>query len=148
MGKFNNNTKSKSINTNAKKPNNKPVIKVLPFVPGSADKFGNEYNPDSVYQIMCDLQKAGVFSKMSVTVVMNKAACTGNADAKGVMSVARIQSYDMETGEISIAFYAKNVEFANLVDGKVIVPRVRVGRDSTEVTTILGWEIVDEAVEE
>ena len=75
---------------------------------------------------------------------MNKAKCLDNPDDKGVMRIARLQSFDVETQEISVMLFGKNTSFADkITNNMVIVPRVRTGRDSDDVVTILGFEIVE-----
>ena len=123
---------------------NKPVMKVLPLVVSGVDNKGKEYNAQSAIDIISDLQDNGVFTKLSVDVTMNKAKCLDNPDAKGVMSIARLQSFDVETQEISVMLFGKNTSFADkITNSMVIVPRVRTGRDSDDVVTILGFEIVE-----
>lgn len=123
---------------------NKPVMKVLPLVVSGVDNKGKEYNAQSAIDIISDLQDNGVFTKLSVDVTMNKAKCLDNPDAKGVMSIARLQSFDVETQEISVMLFGKNTSFADkITNNMVIVPRVRTGRDSDDVVTILGFEIVE-----
>lgn len=136
--KFNNNAKNYN-----KTASTKPVMKTLPIVFTGKDSHGNDYDTDSAIEILNDLQNAGCFTKLSVYTTMAKKICFGRDDARGVMSVARIQSFDAESGEMSIMFFAKNVEYAKLVDDMVIVPRVRTGRDTTKVSTIFGFEIVN-----
>ena len=123
---------------------NKPVMKVLPLVVSGVDNKGKEYNAQSAIDIISDLQDNGVFTKLSVDVTMNKAKCLDNPDAKSVMSIARLQSFDVETQEISVMLFGKNTSFADkITNNMVIVPRVRTGRDSDDVVTILGFEIVE-----
>lgn len=134
-GKFSNNTD---------KPRSKPIVKVLKVMRGGIDRVGNEYNTDSLNAILTSLQEADVFTKLSVSVTIAKNLCMGE-DAKGVLTVARIQSFDAEHGEMSICFFGKNVEYAEKVNDMVIVPRVRTSRDSKDVSTIFGFEIVPES---
>ena len=144
------NKKNDNRTNNHNKPNNnynnanKPVMKVLRFVVSGVDNKGKEYNAQSAVDIMTDLQDKGVFTMLSVDVTMNKAKCLDNPDAKGVMSIARLQSFDPDTQEISVMLFGKNVSFADkITNDMVIVPRVRTGRDSDDVVTILGFEIVE-----
>ena len=134
------------MKTNNAKNNNrptKPVLKILPVYMSGVIANDREYNIDSCQKILADLQNNGVFSKLSISVTMAKSICVGDVTARGVMSVARIQSYDEKSGEMSIMFFSKNVEYAKLItDDMVIIPRVRTGRDSVDVSTILGFEIV------
>lgn len=132
----NNNAKNGSFNKGTK-----PVTKTLPISLNGSDHKGNPYNVASAEALLDDLQKAGVFSKLSVYVTMAKSICLGT-EARGVMSVARIQSVDAQAHEMTITFYAKNTEYAKLVDDMMIMPRLRTGRDSDEVTTFFGFEII------
>lgn len=151
MGKFNNNqnnrynNKRTNKNENGEKARkfNKPVMRTIPFTPPETDCHGNEYDMNSLYEVMDQLQDAGVFSMLSVMATMPKRICLNDENAKGVMSVARISSYNKETNEISVTFYSKNIEFANLIDNMIMVPRVRTGRDTDNVSTILGFEITN-----
>lgn len=138
----NNNNGGKSFNkNNADRKPNKPVMRSLPMLVSGIDNYGNSYNTISLYDIMDDLQNAGVFSKLSVTVTMSKKLITGDDNAKGVMSVARVSSYDKDSSEIAITFFGKNTEYADMVKDMVIIPRVRTGRDTEDVSTILAFEI-------
>lgn len=139
----NNNGKSFNNRNNGdqQRKSNKPVMRSLPMLVSGFDSYGNPYNTVSLYDIMDDLQNAGVFSKLSVAVTISKKLITGDENAKGVMSVARVSSYDKDSSEISITFFGKNTEFADMTKDMVIVPRVRTGRDTENVSTILAFEI-------
>lgn len=125
--------------------NNKPktVVKSLPLILSGKDHKGKDYDVESCKQLLNDLQEAGVFNKLSVNVTIAKSLIDSNYD-RGIMTIARIQSIDIEEGEIVIMVFGKNAEYANILNDKVIVPRVRIGRDSNEVTTIFGFEAVNE----
>lgn len=125
--------------------NNKPktVIKSLPLILSGKDHKGNDYDVESCKQLLSELQNDGVFNKLSVNVTIAKSIIDSNYD-RGIMTIARIQSIDIEEGEIVIMVFGKNAEYANILNDKVIVPRVRIGRDSNEVTTIFGFEVVNE----
>ena len=124
---------------------NKPIMKALPLVVTGYDNKGKEYNADSAIAIIQDLQDCGVFTKLSVDVTMAKTICLDNPEAKGVMSIARLQSFDADTMEMTVMLFGKNTSFADkITNNMVIVPRVRTGRDSNDVVTILGFEIVEE----
>lgn len=140
-GYKNNNNNGKSFNKNNDRKPNKPVMRSIPMQVSGVDNYGNTYNPVSLYDIMDDLQNAGVFSKLSVAVTMSKKLIMDDENAKGVMSVARISSYDKDSSEISITFFGKNTEYADMVKDMVIIPRVRTGRDTEDVSTILAFEI-------
>lgn len=138
--KKNNNRSGGSKFNNA----NKPVMKALPLVVTGLDNKGKEYNVQSAINIIQDLQDCGVFTKLSVDVTMAKTICLDNPEAKGVMSIARLQSFDPDTMEITVMLFGKNTSFADkITSNMIIVPRVRTGRDSDDVVTILGFEIVE-----
>lgn len=123
---------------------NKPIMKALPLVVTGHDNKGREYDTNSAITLIEDLQNVGVFTKLSVDVTMAKTICLNNPDAKGVMSIARLQSFDPDTMEITVMLFGKNTEFADKISNKMVIePRVRTGRDSNEVVTILGFEIVE-----
>lgn len=122
----------------------KPISKSLPLVITGKDSYGNDYDADSASTLISDLQNNDVFTKLTVMATVAKKICFNKEDARGVTSIARIMGYNHDTGDIELLFYGKNVEFANNIDGMVIVPRVRTNRDTNEVTTITAFEIVPE----
>ena len=130
-------------NNNNKPARIKPVLKTLPFIVSGKDQYGNDYNADSALDIVTNLQDNNVFEKLSVMANIAKKIALGKEDARGVMSVARIQAYTVDNGEVDLLFFGKNAEFANVVDNMVVVPRVRLGRDTDDVATILAFEIVN-----
>ena len=131
-------------NNNTNKPARiKPVLKTLPFIVSGKDQNGNDYDADSALNIVANLQDNAVFEKLSVMATIAKKVALGKEDARGVMSVARVQAYNVDKGEVDLLFFGKNAEFANIVDDMVVVPRVRLGRDTDEVSTILAFEIVN-----
>ena len=119
----------------------KPVVMTLPLVFTGKDQKGNEYDVDSCKSIVKDLQEAGCFEKLSVSVNIARSRVV-DEDAKGMLNFARFQKYDSETGDVEILLMGKNTSYADFIAEMVIVPRVRVGRGSTEVVSILGFEIV------
>lgn len=131
-------------NNNANKPARmKPVHKILPFIVTGKDQNGNDYDATSANTIVADLQTAGVFNKLSVMATIAKKYVLNKEDVRGVMNIARVQSYNAESGEIDLLFFGKNVEHAETISDMVVVPRVRTERDSDKVTTILAFEIVN-----
>ena len=134
MEKFN-----QKKNNKARGP--KPVVKVLYLVFTGKDQKGNEYDVDSCKSIMNDLNAAGCFEKLSVNVNIARSRVV-DEDAKGMLNFGRFQKYDSESGEVEVLLMGKNTEYADFISDMVIVPRVRIARNSTEVTTILGFEIV------
>ena len=129
-------------NNNNKPVRNKPVLKTLPFVASGKDQHGYDYDAESAEAIVADLQKNGTFTKLSVMATMAKKVAFNKDDARGVLSVARVQSFNSEKGEMDLLFFGKNTEFANNMDNMVVVPRIRLGRDTDKVETILSFEIV------
>ena len=132
------------MNPNQKKNNKakvKPITKVLSLVFTGKDQKGNEYDAESCKTIVKELQEAGCFDKLSVTVNIARSRVI-DENIKGMLSLARFQKYDPETGDVEILLMGKNTEYADFVSDMVIVPRVRVGRNSNEVVSILGFEIV------
>lgn len=121
----------------------KPVQKALPFIVTGKDQNGNDYDANSALAIVADLQNTGVFEKLSIMATINKKTILNKEDARGIMSVARVQSYNAESGEVDLLFFGKNTEHAAAVDGMAVVPRVRTERDSNRVATILAFEIVN-----
>lgn len=122
---------------------NKPITMVLPLAVSGVDGRGNEYDASSAFNLMSDLQIFDVFTKLSVDVTLAKSVCFNDDEAKGTISVARLQSYNPETNEVSITFFGKNTKYADkITSDMVVVPKVRTARDSTEVITIVGFEIM------
>lgn len=131
------------------KPNNnnnkrvKPITKTLALVASGKDQNGYDYDANSALEIVADLQEHAVFDKLSIMATMAKSVVLNKEDARGVMNVARVTGYNAETREIDLLFFGKNTELASKVDPMVVVPRVRLGRDTDKVATILSFEIVD-----
>lgn len=121
----------------------KPVTKTLPLVVSGKDQNGYDYDADSALDIVADLQSSDVFEKLSVMATIAKSVVLNKEDARGVMNVARITSYNPETKEMDLLFFGKNTETAPKVEDMVIVPRVRLGRDTDKVATVLSFEIVN-----
>lgn len=121
----------------------KPVTKTLPLVVTGKDQNGYDYDADSALEIVANLQTADVFEKLSVMATLAKSVVLNKEDARGVMNVARITSYNAETKEMDLLFFGKNIENASKVEDMVVVPRVRLGRDTDKVSTILSFEIVN-----
>ena len=121
----------------------KPVAKIIPIVFTGTTTAGVEYDVESCKTIIKDLQNSGCFDKLSVGIDIARKRVV-DEEAKGMMTVARLQKYNVEDETVEALFIGKNVRCADLVDtgAYVIVPRVRVARDSTEVVTIIGFEIV------
>ena len=131
-------------NNNTNKPARiKPILKTLPFIVSGKDQKGNDYDADSALNIVTDLQDNAVFEKLSVMATIAKKIALGKEDARGVMSIARVQAYNADKGEVDLLFFGKNAELADVVNEMVVVPRVRMGRDTDEVATILAFEIVN-----
>lgn len=119
----------------------KPITKVLSLVFTGKDQKGNDYDVVSCKNIVKELQEAGCFEKLSVSVTIARSRVV-DEDAKGMLNFARFQKYDTETGDVEILLMGKNTEYVDFISDYVIVPRVRVGFKSTEVVSILGFEIV------
>ena len=120
----------------------KPVTTTIPFVVTGNDQYGNEYNADTATALVEELRDNGVFYKLSVMATMTKANLFGKEDAKGNINLARVMDYDSETGDISLLFFGKNVDHAERMENMVVVPRVMIARDTTDVTCITGFEVV------
>ena len=133
MAKFEKKTNNKTFNKGPK-----PVKLNLAFVVTGMDQKGNEYDAASAKAIMSDLQSAGCFDKLSVSVGIAREKLNAG---KGIMTLGRLQSSNVETEEIEVLI-GKNVELADTVKDMVIIPRVRTAYNSTEVTSILGFDLV------
>lgn len=126
---------------NNRKNNNSPAFVTLPIVFTGVDKNGREYDVESCKKIIEDLQLSNVFSKLSVSLGIQKSLIE-DGDSKGTFTIARIQSVDTETWDASLMLFTANKKYANDIKDFVIVPHVRTGRASNEVISILRFEIV------
>jgi len=129
-------------NRDSKPARVKPITKTLPFVVTGQDQWGNEYDAESAKAIVAELQTNGTFVKLAVMATIAKKVLFNKEDARGVADVARIQSYNVETGEVDLLFFGRNTEHAAKMDDMVVVPRVRCGYKTTEVASIMSFEIV------
>ena len=119
---------------------NKPVLVSLPLIFTGVDKNGRNYDVDSCKKIISELQNDEVFKKLSVSAGIQKHLVED--DAKGTLTIARIQSVDIDTWDVSLMLFNKNTEYADTIKDFVIIPYVRTGRDDDIVTSILRFEIV------
>lgn len=129
-------------NNNSKPARVKPVTKTLPFVVTGKDQWGKDYSAESANAIVAELQSNGTFEKLAVMATIAKKVLFNKEDARGVADVARIQSYNVETGEFDLLFFGRNTEHAAKMDDMVVVPRVRCGYNTDEVVSIMSFEIV------
>lgn len=127
-------------NFNKNNNKNKPVLVSLPLIFTGVDKNGRNYDVDSCKKIISDLQDADVFKKLSVSTGISRSLIED--DAKGTLTIARIQSVDVDTWDVSLMLFGQNTEHADTIKDFVIVPHVRTGRDGDEVISILRFEIV------
>ena len=121
----------------------KPITKTLPLVVSGKDQNGYDYDAGSALDIVADLQASDVFEKLSIMATVAKSLVLNKEDIRGVMNIARITSYNAETKEMDLLFFGKNTETAAKVDDMVVVPRIRLGRNTDKVSTILSFEIVN-----
>lgn len=121
----------------------KPVTKIFDFIVTGKDPKGYDYDTESLNTMVKDLQVAGVFDKLSIPASAPKSIVLGKDDAKGNMNVARVMSFDETASKASLLFFGKNVDIAEKLEGLVLVPRVRLGRDNDQVETILSFDLVN-----
>lgn len=121
----------------------KPVFVNLPFVITGKDFKGNDYDADSCAQIVTSLSENDVFSMLNISATMAKKICFNDESAKGTINVARIQAFDVDDG-MKLGFFGNNTKYAEMLDGMVVVPRVRTEKNSTKVVCINSFEIVPE----
>ena len=136
MSKFENKKNNKTSNKGPK-----PVKLELELVVTGRDFKGNEYDPESCKAIVAELQEAGCFDKLSVAVNISRDKIIEGS--KGSMNIGRLQKYNTETEMIELLLIGKNAEHAEIIEHLVVVPRVRTTYGSTEVVTILGFDLVD-----
>lgn len=132
----NNRNNGKSFNKGPK-----PVFVTLPFIISGKDFKGNDYDADSCAQIVMKLADNDVFSILNVSATMSKKICFNDDNAKGTISVARIQSFDVDDG-MKLGFFGNNIKYAENLDGMVIVPRIRAEKGTGKVISINSFEIV------
>ena len=127
------------------KSNNKPKFlnKTFPVIATGVDNRGHEYDADSAIALIDDLNKSGTFTKLSVMVNVANSIVMGKEDAKGMRNIARVQSFNAEDKTVDLSFFGKNVESVDKLDGMVVVPRIRTGRDTTNVECIMFFELVN-----
>ena len=82
-----------------------------------------------------------VFKKLSVSAGIQRSLVEN--DAKGTLTITRIQSIDTDTWDVSLMLFGQHTEYADKIKDFVVIPHVRTGRDSDEVTAILRFEIVE-----
>ena len=121
----------------------KPVNKTFSLIVSGKDNHGHDYDPDSAIELIDDLVKNDVFTKLSIMASVANAALMGKEDARGMRNVARITTVNCEDKTVDMTCVGKNVEAAEKLDEMVVVPRVRTARDDTKVETILYFEIVN-----
>lgn len=128
-------------NFNKNNNKNKPTLVSLPLVFTGVDKNGRNYNADSCKKIISELQRDDVFKKLSVSAGIQRSLVEN--DAKGTLTITRIQSIDTDTWDVSLMLFGQHTEYADKIKDFVVIPHVRTGRDSDEVTAILRFEIVE-----
>ena len=121
----------------------KPITKTFEFIVTGKDSKGYDYDTESLNVMVKDLQNAGVFDKLSIPASAPKSIVLGKDDAKGNMNVARVMSFDVTTSKANLLFFGKNIDIAEKLEGLVLVPRVRLGRDNDQVETILSFDLVN-----
>lgn len=121
----------------------KPITKTFEFIVTGKDPKGYDYDTESLNVMVKDLQNAGVFDKLSIPASAPKSIVLGKDDAKGNMNVARVMSFDETTSKANLLFFGKNIDIAEKLEGLVLVPRVRLGRDNDQVETILSFDLVN-----
>lgn len=128
-----------NFNKNTKRRVNRPII--LPIVFTGKDKNDREYDIESCKNIIKDLQDNNVFSKLSISLGIQKSLLE-DPDSRGTLTIARIQSIDTDIWAVSVIPFTANNKYADALKDFVVVPHVRIGRDSNEVLSILRFEIV------
>lgn len=125
-------------NNRSNKP--KPVTLNVVVSTSGADRFGNEYNVESVHDLLAELQEHLVFEKLTVSVNCARALIIGDENAKGTMPVARVKSY--ADGAMDLVF--RDPSHASIVDmnNLVVVPRLRIDRNTHDAITITGLDLI------
>ena len=139
MAYNNNRNSNQQLNPTYKKP----VRKTFNFLINGTDIAGVSYNTNTAKELLKDLLNADVFNKLSVGVTCPKSVITGNLQAKGVVTVARMCSVDLEAGTVDIVFFGKNVDSIQAIgDNAVLLPRVRTDKKTGDVISFFGFELV------
>lgn len=137
-----NNKKTNNSNTKPAFKASKPVSKTIPLVVTGDAGHGKKFNPEDVRTLLNELVECNCFDKLSVLATMPKSMCFNNPDARGVIGVARINSYDAEADNLSVTFFGKNVAYADMIDESMAMTvRVHLDRDNV-VDTITSFDIV------
>ena len=74
----------------------KPVNKTFSLIVSGKDNHGHDYDPDSAIELIDDLVKNDVFTKLSIMASVANAALMGKEDARGMRNVARITTVNCE----------------------------------------------------
>lgn len=130
-------------NDNKNVARKKPVTKTFDFVVTGKDQKGYDYDTESLNSIVKGLQDAGTFDKISIPASAPKSVVLDKEDAKGAMNVARVMAFVEDGAKVNLLFFGKNVDVAEKLNDMVVVPRVRLARDSDQVETILSFDIVN-----
>ena len=140
MAQYNN----KKRNNNDEKKAPKPVTICVPIVVTGVDKNGREYNADSCVDILNDLANGGVFEKLSYFATAERKLVSGKEEDRGTTNLARIAEIT-DDGNANLTFFGRNIEIASkFEEGYVLVPRVRVDRNTGDVISILSIDLVPE----
>ena len=130
-----------NFNKNMRRRVNRPSFITLPIIFTGKDKNDRDYDIESCKKIIKDLQDSDVFSKLSISLGIQKSLIE-DPDSKGTLTIARIGSIDTETWDVSVMPFTASNKYVDVIKDFVIVPHVRIGRDSNEVLSILRFEIV------
>ena len=94
----------------------KPVNKTFSLIVSGKDNHGHDYDPDSAIELIDDLVKNDVFTKLSIMASVANAALMGKEDARGMRNVARITTVNCEDKTVDMTFFGKNAEAAEKLD--------------------------------
>lgn len=138
MYKNNNNSKGNNF-----KPAAKPVSKTVPLVATGELGRGKQYDTNTLRDMLIDLTDSKSFDKLSIMATMPKSLVFNNAEARGVIGVARVNGYNKVRDEIEVTFFGKNLSYADLLDDSMVMT-IKVHADhSGVVDSLLSFDIVN-----
>ena len=129
----NNRNYNKGFNNNQPQKPRKMFITVPVFDKSFGARFRDGdvmIAPEEINAGLADLQSFDAFNKLTQSVVIDRATATGDANAKGTMTIGFITGYDAETSSLNITVFGGAVETVNgLGDNIAVKPTVIVDRD-------------------
>lgn len=102
---------------------------------------GKDYDGVSFIELMEDLQKNDVFSKISIPVYMKGSYANDDPKAKWNTIIGYMKEFN-EDGIAVCIIYTKSIKVFHKIENPIIVPRVAIKQGKCQC--IIGLDIVDE----